>query len=231
MKKKFRHELKFYINKAQYELLRGRISIVLKPDENMTDPKGYHIRSLYFDDMYNMALREKGSGVYKRKKYRIRIYNLQSNIIKLECKEKIGDYISKTAVSLDKEKYNKIMNNDFTFDDNIMPIEFYYDFKSRLMRPVVIVDYVREAYVHKEGNVRVTFDKQLETNLDDLDIFETKSFNTKTLDNNLIVLEVKYDEYIPNFIKDLLNMKGLSKAAISKYVLCRYKRLELGSKV
>jgi len=226
LKKKLRHEIKFHINRGQYELLKSRIKAVLKKDENTLEEEHYHIRSLYFDGIYNQAMRQKISGIEKRKKYRIRIYNLDDSVIKLECKEKTGDQISKRTITLDKEFCEDIIRNDYFFDGK-MPLDFYFDFKTNLLKPVVIVDYEREAYVYKYGNVRITFDKNLETSLDTLDLFEKKTFNTKVLEDDVIIMEVKYDNYIPNFIKHLTNLAGVNQSAISKYTLCRFKLIEL----
>ena len=223
MNKQLRYELKFYIHKAQYTILRSRLGAVLGRDEHMPDANGYHIRSLYFDDIYNTALKEKISGIERRKKHRIRIYNLRSDVIKLECKEKFGDLIAKRSARIDKEVYNQILLGHYTHDMLMIPPEIYCDFKTRILKPVVLVDYIREAYVYPIGNVRVTFDKNLETSVDSLSIFDHDTFNVNVFDGDIVVLEIKYDAILPNFIRDLLRLEYFDRCAISKFALCRQK--------
>ena len=101
-----RHELKYNLGSTQYHLLRTKLKAVLKPDKHAGPNGRYHIRSLYFDDFRNTALFEKQAGVPRRKKYRIRIYNLKDDVIKLECKNKIDYYISKEIVNLNRSGFS-----------------------------------------------------------------------------------------------------------------------------
>ena len=81
-----RHELKFFISEMQYQVLSRQLDRVLWRDPNGDENNEYHIRSLYFDTIFNDALFDKLDGVQNRNKYRIRIYNLKDKLIKLECK-------------------------------------------------------------------------------------------------------------------------------------------------
>nr|WP_307890027.1 VTC domain-containing protein [Clostridium botulinum] len=111
--KKFRHELKYYINYNDYISVRNRIKYVLKLDQNADESGEYFIRSLYYDDIYDSALYEKNFGVNIRKKYRIRIYNMSDEVIKLERKNKVGQYVCKESATISRKEYDEIINGDY----------------------------------------------------------------------------------------------------------------------
>ncbi len=222
--KTFRHEFKYYINYFEYESLKRRLRVVLKKD-SFSDEKGnYHIRSLYFDDANNTALFEKQAGILSRKKYRIRIYNLNDNVIKLEKKSRIGQFINKVSARISKDEYLKIISKDITFmrnSENRLLNEFYFDIMSSQYKPEVIVDYIREAYIWDINNVRITFDKHLKTGLHHTDIFNKNIPTIDVLEEPKMILEIKYDHFLPDFIRNLLQIGSNQRYAISKYVICR----------
>lgn len=223
-KEVFRHEFKYYINYFEYETLRRRLKAVLKSDEYADENGEYHIRSLYFDDMKNTALFEKQAGVLTRKKYRIRIYNIDSRVIKLEKKSRIGQFIHKESANLSKEEFDKIMLRDISFlknRDNKLLREFYVDMTINRYKPEVIVDYVREAYTHRLNNIRITFDKFLKTGLYQTDIFDKNIPTVDVIEEPKMILEIKYDHFLPDFIRNILQISSNQRYAISKYVICR----------
>ncbi len=221
---KYRNELKFLINQHQYTILRQRLRNIVKYDENVGDTGEYHIRSLYFDDMDNRALHEKLGGVRDRAKYRIRIYNVEDKVIHFEKKVKKGDLIAKQKVSLTREMYESIIAGDYevlNVPEKPLMYEIYHEMRDRMLRPKVIVDYVREPFVCHHGNVRITFDKDLRTGLHSLDMFNKDLHPVRAIDENLMILEVKFDEYIPEYIRIALQLEGLNRQSASKYVICR----------
>ena len=221
---KYRHELKFLINHHQYYIIQQRLKSLVAGDPHAGARGEYHIRSLYFDDINNKALYEKLAGIRDRVKYRIRIYNMEDKAIHFEKKIKFGDYIAKLKESLTREMFDRLMSGDievFNLPDRPLLLEVYKEMKYKQLRPKVIVDYVREAYVCQTGNVRVTFDKELRTGLHSIDIFNKGLHSIRALDHNFIILEVKYDEYIPEYIKIALQLSGLNQQSASKYVTCR----------
>lgn len=230
--KTIRHEQKYYINYAEYYYLRARLEEFLQRDKNAEPGVGYHIRSLYFDDMYNNAMWEKEQGVFKRHKYRIRVYNKSDRIIKLERKEKFGEFISKTSVTLTREQYETIIHRgDLGFMLRFkkeMANDFYIETKALLLRPAVIVDYQREVYIMKEGNVRITFDKELQAGVDSCNMFDPNLIVVNAMPANLMVLEVKYDDYCPKIVERLLKLSRHERCAISKYVICRQAQQRAG---
>jgi hypothetical protein len=225
VQKTFRHELKYYINYKDHMLLRTALGALMRPDDNVDENGGYHIRSLYFDDIYETALSEKISGVDDRCKFRIRIYNLDDGNIKLEKKSKHGKFISKTSIRISRQEYDSIIAGDGSFlleKDNAVAREFYSNMKMRLLRPRVLVDYWREAYVYPVEDTRITFDIDLKGSTMLTDIFDPKTPVLPVFDNGLMVLEVKFNRYLPESIKCALgSVSAVKRSAISKYVLCR----------
>ena len=223
--KVYRHELKYYITEADYILLSTQLNRLLKHDENAGPDGDYYIRSLYFDDFKNSALVEKLAGVEKRKKYRIRIYGLKDDMIRLERKNKDKDYISKDSLKLSREEYEKIIAGDVTFlleKDNQLAKDFYYEVKTKRLKPMVIVDYIREAYVHPIKNLRITFDKTVKSGRNSTDIFSDKVPLASVLKPGTVVLEVKFQHGLPDYLIAVLNTaKASQRSAISKYALCR----------
>jgi hypothetical protein len=223
-KLQFRHELKYYVNYHQYYLIRQRLWHFLKRDKHANENGEYHIRSVYFDDIENKALQEKQAGVENRYKYRVRLYNKSDAVIHLEKKIKRNTFIAKEKVSINRDTLDRLLVHDYSVlknEESPLLQEVHYEMKNRLLRPKVIVDYVREAFVARTGNVRITFDKDLRTGLNNIDPFDPELHPVKALDEPVYILEVKYDEYIPNYIRDALQLNGLQRQAASKYTICR----------
>ncbi len=219
-----RHELKYLITPAELAVLRGILTPLLAPDPNGDENNEYVIRSLYFDTFDDQALEEKIAGVGMRKKYRIRIYNFSDRVIKLECKHKLGDLISKQSVSIPRDLADQLIAGDPEGLQRMKhPLlhDMYREMKTRLLRPAVIVDYVREAFIHEAEEVRITFDKRLRTGLFSYDMFDAKLPTYPVFDNPVEILEVKYDEFLPSYIQAVLSGVTAQRSAVSKYVWCR----------
>lgn len=219
-----RHELKYHITPAEMTVLRNVLTPLMQLDPNGNENNEYHIRSLYFDTINDDALEEKIAGVGNRKKYRMRIYNFSDKVIKLECKSKYGDLISKQSVSIPRELADQLIAGD---PDGLQRMrhpllhDVYREMRTRLLRPVVIVDYVREAYIHPAQDVRITFDKQLRTGLYSSDMFNAKLPTFPVFDDPVEILEVKYNEFLPVYIQSVLSGVTAQRSAVSKYTWCR----------
>ncbi len=219
-----RHELKFLINYGEYLHLSRTLDYVLSRDPGGDEYNEYAIRSLYFDTVFDDFFHEKISGVMDRRKYRLRIYRYSDKDIKLECKEKYGDLISKRSLLIPRDLAEQLIACDPTgLANTSAPLlhEMYREFRTRLLRPVVIVDYIREAYIYEAEDVRITFDKELHTGIGSVDMFNPHIPTVPALDENLIVLEVKFQRTLPDFIKNLLTGISAQRMAVSKYVICR----------
>ena len=219
-----RHELKYLITPAELSVLRGVLKPITQFDPNGDENNEYIIRSLYFDTINDDALMEKIAGVGNRKKYRIRIYNFSDRVIKLECKSKYGDLISKQSVSIPRDLAEQLIAGDPEGLQRMRhPLlhDVYREMRTRLLRPAVIVDYVREAYLHPAQEVRITFDKQLRTGLYSTDIFNPSLPIYPVFDDPVEVLEVKYDEFLPAHLQTVLSGITAQRSAVSKYTWCR----------
>ncbi len=222
-----RHELKFFISPLQYQVLSRTLKATLNPDPNGDENNQYHIRSLYFDTAYDSALYDKINGTANRDKYRIRIYNFSDQMIRLECKSKFRDLISKRSVRITRDLAEQLISADPTGLESTasgLVSDTFREMRTNLLHPVVIVDYLREAYLHPAEEVRITFDMQLRSGLNSVDMFNPYLPTVPPFDHDEIILEVKYNQVLPPYIANLLTYAlrdGACRSAISKYVYCR----------
>lgn len=219
-----RHELKYFIHPAEVEALRARLRPALKMDSHCRGGKPYVIRSLYFDDIDDSAYFDKQAGVMNRDKYRIRIYRYSDQEIFLERKRKLGDLIQKSSVQITRRLCEQIISGDprgLYRANNPLLKDAYVQMRTRLLRPSVIVDYEREAYLHPAQNVRITFDLKLRSGLSSVDLFNPAIATVCPHDENTEILEIKFDNYLPDYIAGLMAGTRAERSAISKYILCR----------
>lgn len=220
----FRHELKYYINQGDAQVLSRRLSLTMDRDQNADEYGEYHIRSLYFDDTINSAVRDKLDGVDERKKYRIRIYNLSDEVISLECKQKVGQYIHKRSMRIDRQLCEELCMGEYGSLLHLeapLAREMYYQMSCRMLRPAVIVDYVREAFVAPYQDVRITFDKDLRTGVFSKDIFDPEIPTVRAMEGYDMILEVKFNKFLPEYYHRLVQVDASMHSAVSKYVICR----------
>ena len=221
----YRHELKFEIPYADYVAMRTRLSLIMKSDPHVNSDGRYRIRSIYFDNSDDKALREKIDGIAKREKFRIRYYNDDFSFITLEKKMKINDPCLKYDAVITEEECRKILKGDTSWmldSDNELIKEFYAKMKYQRLKPRVLVSYVREPYIYQAGNVRVTFDSKIRTTLYDQEFLKENVSDLNAADTpEYMLLEVKYDKYLPDIIRDVVQMNGARQQAFSKYGACR----------
>ena len=218
----FRHEWKHEITRADMLVLRQRLAAVMQRDKHAVDGK-YFIRSLYFDNAADKALREKLDGVNNREKFRIRYYNHDPSLIHLEKKSKRNGLGSKDSASLTAAEAQSIVDGDWEWmkdADRPLVRELYGKMVSQGLRPKTIVDYTREPFTFGPGNVRVTLDYDIRTGLQSTDFLNPNCVTVPAGDNS-IVLEVKWDEFLPSVIRDIVQLEGRRTSAFSKYAICR----------
>ena len=221
---KFRHELKYEITAAQLQLLKNRINHLIPPDKHAGPTGGYTIRSLYFDDQYDRCFWENEDGTDPREKFRIRIYNASSQRITLECKRKERGKTHKTSCPLTVEQTKQLMQGKPLGDIASQPPllqKLTVQMLTRRLRPVVIVEYERIPYVYKNGNVRITLDTNIASSSAVECFLDAQIPKRPILPAGQQLLEVKYDEYLPDFIYRNLQLHSLRQTAFSKYYLCR----------
>ena len=219
---KYRHEWKHETSYGDMLVLRQRLSNIMKRDIHAIDGK-YLIRSLYFDNASDKALREKVDGVNIREKFRIRYYNNDTSLIHLEKKSKVNGLCLKDSVALSFEQAQAIANGDYGWMiDSGVPLiqELYSKMMSQGLRPKTIVDYLREPFVFAPGNVRVTLDYNIRTGMNCTD-FLNPNCVTVPAGESPIILEVKWDEYLPDIIRDAVQLPNCRVGAFSKYAVCR----------
>ena len=222
-----RHELKFFITRTQFEVLNRTLSGVLFLDPNAARNGGsYHIRSLYFDTVFDDALYDKYSGVKDRDKYRLRIYNMTDRDIFMECKSKAGNLISKRSAKISRDLAEQLIAADPTGLENTrsgLLRDVYREMRTKLLHPVVIVDYERIPYLHQAEEVRITFDMRVRTGLNSIDLFNPYVPTVPVLEHDETILEVKYNRVLPPYLAEILSFAcpEAVQSAISKYTLCR----------
>lgn len=218
----YRHEWKHEINQADLLALRQRLRAVAKPDPHAADGR-YGIRSLYFDNAADKALHEKLDGVSRREKFRIRYYNGDISLIHLEKKSKLGGLGKKQSASLTAAAAQAIADGNLDWmpgEPDELIRELYVKMRLQGLQPKIIVDYIREPFVFAPGNVRVTLDYDIRTGFDCQSFLDPACITIPAGDAPAI-LEVKWDSFLPDIIRDAIQLPGRRVTAFSKYAQCR----------
>lgn len=220
----YRHEYKHAINLLDYHTLRHRLTSVAQRDPNADADGRYHIRSLYFDNEDDKALREKIYGLPNREKFRIRLYNGKNDLIRLEKKSKLSGLCNKQSAPLTPEQTERLLLGDTSWlrdTDEPLFTELYGKISYQRLKPRTIVDYWREAYIYPHGNVRVTLDSDIRTGIYATGLFERTLQTLRVGDPGVLLLEVKYDNYLPDIMRDIIQTNTRHTASFSKYAACR----------
>lgn len=218
----FRHEVKHEISSLDMYILRQRLKAVMVPDSHARGGR-YEVRSLYFDNLDDKALREKLDGVSIREKYRIRLYNNDPSVIHLERKFKQGGLGYKELALLTEKQAKQIVGGDIRWmaesADEVI-LGFYSRIRGEGLAAKVIVDYTREPFVFYPGNVRVTLDYNIRTALRCTDFLNT-SCTTVPVPDSPCILEVKWDNFLPDVVRGMVQLGDRHRTAFSKYAACR----------
>ena len=223
----YRYELKYEMNVKDAFLLKQRLSLLMDCDHFAQKKDGsYYIRSLYFDDVYNTAYHEKINGKEFREKYRIRFYNFDSSYMILELKGKNGNLCFKKQDRIYYQEYCDIINKDYdkiVIEENKRETlrKFIEEAKSKNLIPSIVVDYNRVAYTYPVANVRITFDSDISSGKFDYDIMNDKMMLYPVLEEDRIILEVKYNKFLPKIIDDIIKTVPSVRISMSKFALCR----------
>lgn len=219
-----RSEMKFGITYIDYQILKMKLRHMMKLDPNANANGRYLIRSCYFDNFDNKVLNEKKEGFLNRDKYRVRIYNKSDEIIHLERKSKRNNQTFKSKCKLTKKEFEWMRVNKVDWmkdDERSLLRDLYKDIMLYHLKQTTVVDYEREAYLYEHGNVRITFDCKVQTSMRNTDMFNKNLPMVDMLEQNEVILEVKFDEYLPAVIKMLLQGIHTRHEAYSKYQLSR----------
>lgn len=220
---RLRHELKHSINPADDRELSHRLRKLFRYDQNADSHGIYRVSSLYFDTPYDKALRQKIDGVNCREKFRLRHYNGDISFIRLEKKLKINGLCGKYSAKITASQVERLLAGDIDFlleEGNPLLIELYSKMRGQLLAPRTVVTYDREAFLYEPGNVRITIDRNLRTALSGTDFLNPR-LQHADVSESLAVLEVKYDEFLPEIVRLAVQTPNRRAAAFSKYAVCR----------
>lgn len=223
MENGYRHEFKYLISKADAELLKRRLPYIMERDPHAGETGTYTIRSLYFDDFANTAYYDKMDGVNYRAKYRIRFYDYDPSLLKLEKKEKNGSLTRKTAQTITKNDARALefaMSGGCPDTREGLVEELRLQFVSQGLRPRVLVDYDRTPFICRDGNTRITLDENIRTRPYIAHLFASPRAMVPVLDANQVILEVKFDDFLPGYLSDALSDIPKVNMAVSKFALC-----------
>ena len=213
-----RNEWKHWITWSTHQRLQAQLRVLLSSDSHGQE---YHIRSVYFDTPQGDCSFEKYSGLEKRNKYRMRFYNHDDGVIKLEIKTRVGDKIRKTSAKIERQQADDLLRGRRLVNAPIEAKQFLSAVKNLALKPVIVVDYIREAYTYKHGNVRITFDKHLRSGLHRGNVFSDSLPMFPVHNHKALILEVKYNHFLPTMVHRLISPMVNGSTDISKYCLCR----------
>ncbi|WP_313340132.1 polyphosphate polymerase domain-containing protein [Sedimentibacter sp.] len=217
-----RHELKYYINYVDVLQLRAKLPYVANLDEYAAQRNGYNVKSLYFDNYNDKVLKEKIDGVNEREKFRLRLYNDDISFIRLEKKSKKNGVCFKESTIITAEECRRLLDGDFvTLKENgsSLCMELYTKMHYQQLRAKNIVDYQREAFIYPMGNVRVTLDYDIRTSNNIHDFLKPEIVPVPIC--GVYILEVKYDNFLPEIIRGMASLSSRRSTAFSKYAATR----------
>lgn len=224
----WRHEYKYFSPENLLKIIQARVQSVLSLDPHTGEQGYYNIRSMYFDDLYNTCYKENEDGTDPREKFRIRIYNNSPDRISLELKQRRMGKCYKMSTPVSKERVELLAQGKFSSpvlragnEDSFLYKKFYSQILYRGLRPVNVVCYDRVPYIYKTGNVRITFDRNIRSGRNFSLFFNDNMPLRSILPAGTNLLEVKFDELLPDYIFELLQTGQLQQTSFSKYYLCR----------
>ena len=224
----YRYEIKYLLNKKKAEVLKKRLALIMDKDLFSNSNNEYYIRSLYFDDIYNTAYYEKINGLFNRVKYRIRYYNFDDSYISLELKGKMGNLSYKRRDNLSREETLLLKEGNvdlIDIGDRKVLAEFVDLVKKKNLKPSVIVDYKRTAFIYSYEDVRITFDEDISSGRFNYDLFDKDMELYKVLNNDEVILEVKYNNKLPSILNDVIKTIPMVKVAFSKFTISVERKL------
>lgn len=228
----WRHEYKYICNAMQNEILKARAEGLLSRDSHARETGVYRVRSLYLDDPYNRCYRENEEGTDRRAKYRIRIYNEDAGYISLEKKLKYRGMTRKSACRISESLCRTFMEGglpeldgakdvggDLGTEEKLLAL--LTEIRGLALRPAVIVEYERRPFVEENGNVRITFDRDISSSQDFTSFLEQRIAARPVMLPGAGIMEVKWDSHLPSYIRGHMQLDTIKWSTFSKYYLCR----------
>ncbi len=220
---KGRTELKHEVTKMDCYLMRNKLKHFMKADPHAGNDGKYLIRSVYFDNFENKVMTQKKEGYYERDKFRVRLYDYKMDYLNLEKKSKRNNLTYKQKCRITPEEYEAMRRGDISWmenDSRRLIQDLFIQMNLYQLKPITVVDYEREVFIYEHGNVRVTFDSSIKTSIRNNDVLNPDLAMVET-NPDIVILEVKYDEFIPDVIKYLLQLGDRRKGTYSKYQISR----------
>lgn len=235
----YRKENKYIVGDDVLLDVRNRISTLMSIDHHQKGDQ-YTIRSVYFDSPSRKCIEENEAGVSTREKYRIRAYDCSDSFISAEIKIRHRDTISKMSTPISRTLFDALVSNDryraiAGLEDaikesaqghtdpktDIRVLEKYLaKIATENYAPACIVSYERCAFVYNVANVRITFDRNTYSSTEYDRMFDPALTGRAAIDGNRHILEIKYDEFLPDEIATVLGGMSLTRCASSKYAMC-----------
>jgi hypothetical protein len=228
---KYRNELKYLCSENELLIIENRINQLCTHDSYADNDGKYIVRSIYFDDYQNSCCQENEAGLNNREKYRIRIYNGSLSKIFFECKKKENSMNYKISFEISENLCKKMIEGEFflsdideklfTIDEMNLLRKFVLKCMTNNFSPAVIVEYERTPYSYEIGNVRITFDRNI-TSCSNINTFmDSRIVGRPVMPIGKHILEVKFDEMLPDYFYNIMQISGLHRTAYSKYLICR----------
>lgn len=218
-----REEKKFLLNIEECKRKSHFLDAFMIQDAH-NGVQGYRVRSLYFDTLYDNDFFEKMDGLGNRRKLRLRIYDPRSDFAILEMKQKQGAAQLKRSLRIPKIDAQALIAGDYSpllnYSDDFAR-EYYGLMQTRCYRPKTIVEYRRKAYIAKENKIRITFDSEITATESCFDLFSEKLLLNPVMDRFSAVMEVKFNGFLLDYIRQLINSVDKSELSVSKYMLAR----------
>lgn len=224
---RYRNELKYFIDANELTIIESRLKALIRLDPHIDLEKGFYtVKSLYFDDYGDNCLNHNEFSLGRRKKYRIRYYENNTDFLLLEKKEKENSMSRKTSCVLSRSEYMQLFSGKveelYWKSDKPLLKEFALQIMYKRFSPKVIIRYERTAFIDYPGNVRVTLDRNISASPEN-HRFITNNYNViPVMEKGRHLLEVKYDEFLPDYIKQVIQLDSLEQATFSKYYMGRF---------
>ena len=217
----YRVENKYIVTEACMRYLQSRLENLMGYDRFHPDGESYQIRSAYFDDIFDSFIAENEDGTDNRQKYRIRVYERDFSEIHLECKSKNRGFVKKQKEVISEADCLRYIDGGDVLANTGLKQRVYAMWQLSRLRPVQIVQYERVAMVEKAGHVRITFDRNIEGSSEVSRFFQNDIYGMPAFESGLHILEVKYDEILPDHIRKVLREVDLRRTSYSKYYYTR----------
>ncbi|MDD3138410.1 MAG: polyphosphate polymerase domain-containing protein [Lachnospiraceae bacterium] len=219
----YRKEIKYVIPIEEYLRIKIPLEAIMKKDI-YGDQGTYMVRSQYYDSLYNRDLHDNLSGIMEKRKIRIRLYSTKDETVKLEYKCKSNTDSLKRSILMSRKEAQQMESHQYEFLLNRtedLATELYQRMMQGCYRPKTIITYQRGALSYPDSDLRITFDTDLRATINPYGLFDEETMQIPMMSQDVGILEVKYNNYLPYPIKEIVNSIDQLAEANSKYSSAR----------